>query len=74
MPNGQVRSITRYCSAQNSISDTEQLLLGQPSKITPERKHQVERTVQDNPRASLNEITKSIQNLDIGRTTVNKVT
>src|SRR5205807_7979757 len=42
--------------------------------ITTIVKQQVERTVQENPRASLNEMTKSLQNLDIGCTTVNKVT
>ena len=73
MLNGQVWTTKKYCSTLNSIGDAEQLL-GRPSKITPEIKHRVEQAVQDNPRASLNEITESIQNLDIGRTTVNKVT
>ena len=34
----------------------------------------MEKTVQDNPHASLNKIIERIQDLDIGRTTVNKVT
>jgi len=47
---------------------------GRPSKITHDILQQLENAVQENPRASLHEIVEGLQDLEIGRIMVNKVT
>ena len=72
IPRSTVQSVVKRYRARGHIGDASRS--GRPSKITEDIKLRVEKSVQDNPHASLNEITESIQDLDIGRTTVNKVT
>ena len=72
IPRSTVQSVVKQYRARGHIGDARRS--GQPSRITKDIKLRVEKTVQDNLRASLNEITESIQDLDISRTTVNKAT
>lgn len=67
-----VRGVVKRYRARGHVHDAGRS--GRPSKVTPHILQQVGDTVQANPRASLDEIADSLKDLNIGRTTVNKVT
>jgi len=67
-----VRGVVKRYRARGHVQEAGRS--GRPSKITPDILQQVENAVQENPRASLDEIVEGLQDLEIGRTTVNKVT
>jgi transposase len=67
-----VRNVVKRYKKRGHVLDTPRT--GRPSKITKEVRSLVNSVTLDNPRASLNQLTKLVRpDLDIGRSTVDKV-
>ena len=71
MPVSTVQGVVKRYRVRGSVHDAPRS--GRPTKQTPELKQHIEATIQENPWASLREITETLQDLDIGQTTVSKV-
>jgi transposase len=67
-----VRNVVKRYKKRGHVLDAPRT--GRPSKITKEVRSLVNSVTLDNPRASLNQLTKLVRpDLDISRSTVNKV-
>ena len=76
MPVSTVAGVVKRYRERGSASVHDAPRSGRRTKISSFVQHQVESLVEENPRASLSEITEGLQSvgLDIGRSTVDKVT
>ena len=76
MPVSIVAGVVKRYRERGSISVHDAPRSGHPTKISSFVQHQVESLVEENPRASLSEITEELQSLglDIGQSTVDKLT
>jgi len=71
VPVATVQGVVKQYRMWGNVQDASRS--GRPSKQTAEHKHQVEATIEENPWASLREITENLRDLNIGQTTVSKV-
>jgi len=72
MPVSTVQGVVKRYQIQGNIQDTTHS--GRPSKQTTDLKQQIEVTIEENPWASLREITETLRDLNISQTTVSKDT
>ena len=71
MPVSTVQGVVKRYRVRGSVHDAHRS--GRPTKQTPELKQHMGATIQENPWASLREITETLEDLDIGQTTISKV-
>ena len=71
MPVSTVQGVVKWYRMGGSVHDAP--CSGRPTKQTPELKQHIEATIDENPWASLREITETLKDLDIGQTTVSKM-
>ena len=71
MPVSTVQGVVKRYRMGGSIHDAPRS--GRPTKQTLKLKQHIEATIDENPWASLREITETLKDLDIGQTTVSKV-
>jgi len=72
IPPSTIRGVVKRYRKRGHVREAPRA--GRPSKITAHVLQQVDKAVEENPRASLDEITKRLKDLEVGRTTVNKIT
>ena len=72
VPVSTVRGVVKRYRMRGNVHDAPRP--SRPtSKRTPELQQRIESTIEENPWSSLREITETLQDLNIGQTTVNKV-
>ena len=71
MPVATLQGVVKWSRMWGSVHNAPHS--GRPTKQTLELKQHIKATIDENPWASLREITESLKDLDIGQTTVSKV-
>jgi len=73
MPVSTVQGVVKRYRERGSTSVHDAPRSGRPTKISPIVQQRVEAFVEENPKASLSQITEQLQDLDVGRSTIDKV-
>jgi len=73
MPVSTVQGVVKRYRERGSTSVHDAPRSGRPTKISPIVQQRVETFVEENPKASLSQITEQLQDLDVGRSTIDKV-